>query len=105
MTATAYMKYIMGLKGPVNKGENARAKEFMQKIAEAQIQNLRTSLAMGKEYADARHAFEEVFKKFGFHDGVASVIFGDRSVHDISVHTRFSLIKRTNSSKAHQLFP
>ncbi|KAG8955075.1 hypothetical protein FRC04_009532 [Tulasnella sp. 424] len=77
ITATAYMEYIMGLEGPVNKRENARAEEFMQRIRDAQIQNFRTSLAMDQDYADARHAFEGVISKFGVHDGAASVILDD----------------------------
>ncbi|KAG8950532.1 hypothetical protein FRC04_007351 [Tulasnella sp. 424] len=81
-TATAYMEYIMGLKGPVNKGQNARAKEFMQKVEQAQIQNVRTALAMGKEYTDAKHAFEAVFSKFGVHDDAASVISDDSASPD-----------------------
>lgn len=95
----------MGLEGPVNKRENARAEEFMQRIRDAQIQNFRTSLAMDQDYADARHAFEGVISKFGVHDGAASVILDDRSVNHISFNSRFPLIKRMNSSKARRLFP
>ncbi|KAG8950536.1 hypothetical protein FRC04_007355 [Tulasnella sp. 424] len=77
MTANAYMRHIMGLVGPVNKEENARAKEFMEKVREAQIQNVRTALAMGKEYTDAKRAFEEVFLKFDLQDSAVKAMFDD----------------------------
>lgn len=89
MTANAYMRHIMGLPGPVNKEENARAKEFMEQVREAQIQNVRTALAMGKEYTDAKRAFEEVFLKFDLQDRAVKAMFDDRSVNDIYVDTRF----------------
>lgn len=83
MTATAHMTYIMDLKGPVNEEENAYAKGMMEQIRDAQIQSLRTALAMGKEYADAKRAFEEAYSKFGLYDSQAQVISDDRLVNDI----------------------
>ncbi|KAG8939814.1 hypothetical protein FRC04_005962 [Tulasnella sp. 424] len=77
-TATDYMRYIMGLEGRVNEEQNAYAKGVMEQIRGAQIQSLRTLLAMGKEYADAKREFEETFSKFSLYDVAESVISGDR---------------------------
>lgn len=83
MTATAYMKYIMGLEGRVDEEANAYAKGVMEQIRGAQVQGLATLLAMGKEYADSKREFEETFSKFSLYDIAESVISDDRSVNDI----------------------
>lgn len=55
------MNYVMNLKGPANEEEDGYAKRFMEEIRKRQISSLRTTLAMGKEYADAKREFEETF--------------------------------------------